>query len=691
MQKRRKAASVKFIFGMLWAVLLGFTLTGSALAHANLVRSVPARGAVLANAPHTVILEFTENLDPQFSQVQLIAANGQVVAPGPGTIDPNAPRVMRLVLPALPDGTYSAVWQTHSAADGHFTSGSVGFSVGEYDPNLSLLPADNTPIPSETLPPLADTLLRWASYLAAALLGGGVFFGVLVWRPAYRASPPSPAGEDAWNLPLPEGRGREWVPQPTARLLRRQVLIGAGALIALTVLSFLIQALTAAANNPQAAFGAALLDIINPASAWPYWGRIAILVFIILLTAQGASPGRDPLSLWLASLAAVLLVMVTFSLKSHAAALQSPLAVAADMVHITAMTAWLGGLLPLFLSLRQNSLPPAVIVPRFTRLALTCVGLLALTGVFAALEQVRNVQGLTDSLYGQALLVKIGLFGLLIGLGALNFLGLTPGFQRDESSASRRMRLSIRAEWLLGALLLVAVGIMAGTSPAFDALQANRQMGVIGDYHQDGIQLRLWLAPGITGVNETAVDVSGATGADAATAQVLLRFRKSDGKLGTTQAEAKTNDQTRYSVFGSYFTRAGEWTIQAIYRRPGQNDVSHTFSVSIRTDPNDPDPVNPIPSSPDSIADGAALYREHCVLCHGVGGKGDGPGGLALNPRPADLTYHTIPGVHTDGQLYFWITHGLPRTAMPAFESLTSEEQRWDLVNYIRTLAQPVK
>ena len=676
MQKSRKQAPLQVLFSIFWAVLLILLPTGSVLAHANLVRSVPARGAALVGAPQKVTLEFTESLDAQLSQVQLIDAHGQVIVQGPGTVDASNPRVMTLALPALPDGTYNAVWQAHSAADGHFTSGAVGFSVGAFDPNLSLLPAVNTPIPSEALPPLAEIALRWAGYLAAALLGGGVFFGALVWRPALRSS----------TQPDLQTTDRD-----TARLLRTQLLFGAGALIVITLLSFLYQTWTAAAASAQPDFGQLWSNVVNLNNAWPYWARIAILVLVIGLAARISSPGRDPLPLWLGLLASVGLVMATFSLKSHAAALKSSLAVAADIVHISAMSAWLGGLLPLFLSLRRAALAPGLLVPRFTRLALACVGLLTLTGLYGALEQVRTLEGLTTSQYGLALLVKTGLFGLLIGLGAYNFLALTPRFRKDEAAAAHSMRRSLRAEWLLGALLLIAVGIMAGASPAFAGLQAKQQMGVIGEYRQDGIQLRLWLAPGITGVNEVAVDVSGAarTGADGA--QVLLRFRQDGGKLGTTQAEAKTSDQVRYTLRGSYFTQAGGWTVQAIYRRLGLNDISHTFAVTIRTDPNDPNPSNPVPPTPDSIAVGGALYQDHCVLCHGASGKGDGPGGLALRPPPADLTYHTIPGVHTDGELYYWISRGMPRTAMPAFEDHFDETQRWDLVNFIRTLAQPAK
>ena len=98
-------------------------------------------------------------------------------------------------------------------------------------------------------------------------------------------------------------------------------------------------------------------------------------------------------------------------------------------------------------------------------------------------------------------------------------------------------------------------------------------------------------------------------------------------------------------------------------------------------------PVNPIPPNSDSVARGHALYLANCLPCHGVAGKGDGPVGLTLNPRPADLSAHAVPGVHTDGQLYSWITDGFPGSVMPSFKNVLTDDNRWDLVNYVRTLA----
>ena len=95
---------------------------------------------------------------------------------------------------------------------------------------------------------------------------------------------------------------------------------------------------------------------------------------------------------------------------------------------------------------------------------------------------------------------------------------------------------------------------------------------------------------------------------------------------------------------------------------------------------------NPFAPDTASQARGKALYEQQCASCHGVTGRGDGPLAASLRPRPADFRVHMAAG-HTDGELYTWITKGVPGTAMPPFEGQLSEEDRWHLVNYIRNFA----
>jgi mono/diheme cytochrome c family protein len=73
-------------------------------------------------------------------------------------------------------------------------------------------------------------------------------------------------------------------------------------------------------------------------------------------------------------------------------------------------------------------------------------------------------------------------------------------------------------------------------------------------------------------------------------------------------------------------------------------------------------------------------------MCHGSDGRGDGPLASTLRPRPADLRVHMAMG-HTDGQLFDFVTDGLPGTAMSAFGQRLSEVERWHVINYIRGFA----
>lgn len=86
-------------------------------------------------------------------------------------------------------------------------------------------------------------------------------------------------------------------------------------------------------------------------------------------------------------------------------------------------------------------------------------------------------------------------------------------------------------------------------------------------------------------------------------------------------------------------------------------------------------------------AKGKAVYEQFCVACHGAQGKGDGPAGLMMTPRPADFTSAKIKG-KADGELLKSIQDGRPPTTMPAFKGQLSEQQISDVLAYARSLGK---
>jgi mono/diheme cytochrome c family protein len=95
-------------------------------------------------------------------------------------------------------------------------------------------------------------------------------------------------------------------------------------------------------------------------------------------------------------------------------------------------------------------------------------------------------------------------------------------------------------------------------------------------------------------------------------------------------------------------------------------------------------PSNPVPADKVSITRGAELFKINCVLCHGTGGKGDGPVASKLLNKPFDLTSFPIHSF-TDGGIFFVISTGVPGK-MPALNENLTVRERWDVVNFVRTL-----
>lgn len=100
---------------------------------------------------------------------------------------------------------------------------------------------------------------------------------------------------------------------------------------------------------------------------------------------------------------------------------------------------------------------------------------------------------------------------------------------------------------------------------------------------------------------------------------------------------------------------------------------------------------NPIGrQSAEQIAAAAQpIYAEHCAVCHGPRGQGDGPLAEFVTPPPANFAIHGWH--HKDGEHYWWISRGIPGTSMPSFGDFLSDEERWLLARYVKQLGREAR
>ncbi|MCD2195998.1 copper resistance protein CopC [Actinomycetospora endophytica] len=394
--RRRIAAAV---FVALLCGLFGWVAAVPASAHAMLDRTSPGADTVVARAPGTVSVTFSEAVTVVPGSVRVYdGALHEVDTGAAAHVDGDPTTVGVGVEPALAAGTYTVTWRVVSA-DSHPVSGGFRFSVGHPGPTAA-------PPPPESGGGAAGALLavaRFVEYVGLAAVGGAA---VLV---ALRG-----AGADV----------------EVQRRARRGVVAGWWALLVGTALALLLQ-------GPDAA-GVGLGSVLDPtvlatAVDSPTGGLLlARLVLVLVAGAAGrrlvaAVPVAEapPPAGERAVLVTVALVAAaaTFSASGHAG-VDAPvvLGLAVDLAHLTAMSLWIGGLVVLLLALRRRAeatilAPVAAVLPRFSRGAQIAVGVIVATGLYQTWRDVVEPGALVTTTYGWLLIAKVAAVVVLLVLG----------------------------------------------------------------------------------------------------------------------------------------------------------------------------------------------------------------------------------------------------------------------------------
>ncbi len=723
------------LFALTLTLTLTFTLAAPVFAHAELVSSSPEANANLDRAPAQIELFFSEALELSFSEIQVLDSNGIRVDSADSRLDPADPARLTVSVRSLPDGVYTVSWKVLSAVDGHVTEGAFPFAVGKVDA-AALASAEQAS--RQVRISVGEIVARWLLFLSATALAGGTLFVILVWRPAYQ-------------------HVKNDKTDPNRSLWQKLASLSLALILAANIIALLVQAGQAAGSEVAAPWSVAVNSVLFTTRYGVLWIARAALALAVAGLLPTARTDRER---WIA-FAVSLLLLLTISLGSHAAADADPLLpIIADWAHLAAASAWVGGLTHFVagmwsarsLDSKLRTQLAARLIPRFSAVALISVGILALTGLYAGILRVGSFEALNNTLYGRVLLIKLILILPMLAIGAVNLLAITPAMKRadltglgDLSGLVDRFRKIITSEITLGVALFLSVALLTSVPPARVAVAAS---GFTASTNVDDLSLTLNVDPARIGVNNFSLTVkaNGQPVNDAK--EALLRFTPISGKLPPSETQLAAKGDGQYSARASNLSLPDQWQVQAIVRRENKFDAYANFEVDTRpasavqtypwnrvaggllllaalayifafsglpgkrrqyiwlgilpgvalaiasvavfyrpAPPEQTGLVNPIPPNPDSIAEGKGYYTTLCVPCHGETGTGDGPVGLTLNPRPADLSLHAVPGVHTDSKLFEWISNGYAGSVMPAFGQALTDEQRWHIVNYVRTLA----
>ncbi len=456
--------SLRLIAILCLGLLLFSAVASPVSAHAYLTDSTPAEGEQLDELPDELVLSYSGD-GVQVATVEVRGPDGGDVS-GEATIDADDRQQVAVPLSDGGEGMYIVEWEV-LADDGHTTSGTFFFSIGEGELDAEAILETQSPDSGDDGVSLGEAVAK--ALLIVGLIGVGglsVAARVAVF-PVTRRTPRIDSAVDS-------------------HLRRVLAVLGVVLFVGVALLGGVRLSRIGTSSNALSEFLSTTLGEV-----WVAQLLITGALSLILLTAVRGRFARR----FVIACATVggLFVALSVAWTSHSAANIDRLAgTAVDFVHLVGAGLWVGGLGAIALSLwvirthrpeGEQSPLAAPIIRRFSLLAIAGVALLVSTGLTLAAWHIESASGL-ETTYGTLLAVKLGLVTLGVALGAYNRFILLPrldgkrGFvgqllrpnptQTDGGTGStlRRLTTSVRIELLVLVLVLVLSAAVTAAAPA---------------------------------------------------------------------------------------------------------------------------------------------------------------------------------------------------------------------------------
>lgn len=530
-----------------WLLVVGSAV--AAQAHAGLEGTDPPDGAVLAEAPATFTLSFTESVSVPDGGVVVVDGHGTETVLEARSVDTD----VVVDVPPLDDGGHLVSWRVVSA-DGHPVSGAFTFTVGDLPADDGASGDDGGAVapPAPTAPPssahagasdapsdLVRHGLQTAIHLGVLGAGGLVLFEVLVLT-APRSSAPG-----------------------LRRRLRRW-----------TVVASVVGALALLVSVPVTAAWQADRSVLDP----EVWGGVLDGTTTAALVGGGigtalagigaVAAGRGVAGARAVALGGAVVGMLSLVGVGHTRTVgPAALVVTADALHVLAGAVWFGGLIGLALTLARTSDAPvdrtAGTVARFSALAGAVVAVLAVTGVLLGWRILGSVDLLLTTDYGRVLLLKVGVAAVILLFAAWNKFRLVPRVEGDDGAARVLLRRTVTVEAGLLVAVLAVTAVLVAQSPTAPAAAQDAVVGgpVTVEREIDEGELTVTVQPGVRGTNEVLVELRDPDGVELdAVALPQIRATLQDGGTGALSPEVHHTGMGRYHAAVELML-AGTWEV----------------------------------------------------------------------------------------------------------------------------------
>ena len=457
-------------------------IPGIASAHAILESSSPEPSALLASSPKEIRLDFDEQVEDSLGDIRIYDSEQREVSVKKTVRSSSDLSIVTAGVPTLKNGVYVVVWRVVSA-DGHPISGAFPFEIGTKSTGTSASLLEEVLNRTETTSPLGNPMstLRLLGFLGLILLIGCVS---LLWRSPLLGN---------------------------ARVGR--TLQFSSVFIAISSLGLLLmQGPYTAGKSWGSLFDSVLIgDVMQTRLGLALFVR-AICAFawgVLALTASASVSRRWRISV----VATAVLTIATYAASGHQSAGTLPgVFVPLDMIHLAAISTWVGALLALAIISKNNNVENEA--KRFSQMATWSMPVVVVTGVVQGLHLLGGISTITETTFGKLLLVKT-----LLVVGVVVFGSKARGkLQLDGFSSIAKI---IRWESTLVVLILAVTSLMVAQSPnAKPAIPISYSATKV----QNGIVAELSVVPAVVGTAEVHVILTPPGGSLTPAKSVTVQF-----------------------------------------------------------------------------------------------------------------------------------------------------------------------